>query len=120
MVTRKQTKDALEGSIKKWELIESGIGVDDGVHNCPLCKIFNVNVNEYSCAGCPVDFATSMAGCIDTPYDEWGDHQFDEHSRGLPVKVECDKCKALAHEMLEFLISLRPVVDAMFDNGSAD
>jgi hypothetical protein len=115
MATLKQTKEALEGSIRKWELIEAEIGGDDGANNCPLCKIFNV---KYGCKGCPVAFITECDGCNHTPYDDWCDHQSDVHDLYYniePFKVECDECKALAHEMLEFLIRLRPIVDVMFD-----
>jgi len=32
--------EALKGSIKKWERIVEGTGVDEGADNCPLCELF--------------------------------------------------------------------------------
>lgn len=36
----KKTVKAIRGSIKKWEDIEKGTGMDFGVGNCPLCHLF--------------------------------------------------------------------------------
>jgi len=44
-----KTLKALKGSIKKWEKIIAGTGVDKGGDNCPLCKACGWN-----CRDCPV------------------------------------------------------------------
>lgn len=58
MATYEETKEALEGAIKKWEKIYAGVGVDEGVDNCPLCELFD----DDDCTGCPVDYVTINAG----------------------------------------------------------
>ena len=40
MATYEETKEALEGAIKKWELIYANAGADEGTDNCPLCELF--------------------------------------------------------------------------------
>ena len=42
MATYEETKEALEGAIKKWELIYANAGADEGVDNCPLCELFEI------------------------------------------------------------------------------
>lgn len=49
MATYEETMEALEGAIKKWEKIYAGVGVDEGVDNCPLCELFD----DDDCTGCP-------------------------------------------------------------------
>lgn len=102
-----QTREALEGSIRKWERIAAGQDIDKGSANCPLCQIFNTNGNN--CAGCPVAIHTGMAHCRNTPYVtfklwETSNLEYREtldperHSNGI----------ALAQKELDFLRSLRP------------
>ena len=111
MATYEETKEALEGSIRKWELIVSGEGTDNGVYDCPLCKLF-----PYCGDGCPVEY-DGYGGCRNYEFEEWYGHLKDNH----PVEFEkdnrrvlCDICKEHAVAELEYLCSLRSVVDEMF------
>lgn len=94
--------EALEGSIKKWEGIVEGTGIDDGAENCPLCQMFG----KISCEECPVMKKTGEDECRKTPHQDWRIHQSREHY-GLPSKINCPTCKKLAQKELDFLISLR-------------
>lgn len=96
----KQTRTALEGSIAKWEAIVAGTGTDEGIENCPLCKVFYFERDATGelCAGCPVKEETGQAGCEGSPYDEWRDI-FDEDDGDI---------KRLAQAELDFLRSLLP------------
>ena len=58
---------ALKGSIKKWEKIVDGTGVDRGIYNCPCCDKFHY----CSCINCPIHEFTGYKNCVSTPYDEW-------------------------------------------------
>lgn len=58
---------ALKGSIKKWEKIVAGTGIDKGSDNCPLCMMFI----EQECKGCPVRHATGKIYCENTPYIDY-------------------------------------------------
>jgi len=96
----KTTLKALKGSIKKWELIVSGVGEDLGDENCPLCKRFAHKEN--TCAGCPV---AEKAGrfCERTPYIPW-----TNYVGGYGAKADTPKKKLLARAELKFLKSLLP------------
>lgn len=71
--TNAQVRKALQGSIKKWNKIAAGKLEDEGIHNCPLCKIFHSRHVPWGakCRGCPVEVNTGRPGCYGTPYDEW-------------------------------------------------
>jgi hypothetical protein len=84
-----KTRKALEGSIKKWQMIVDGTGEDHGSKNCPLCAMF---LGTGSCRGCPIFEKTKLSLCWNTPY----------------VKYTIGDNKAAQAE-LDFLISLRPV-----------
>jgi len=102
----KKTLNALKGSIRKWEKIVSGTGVDNGKDNCPLCELSLV------CEDCPVFKKTGLEGCEGTPYDAWVNHQRKVHNKhrwriledGLPE----DGLKVLE---LKFLKSLLPKME---------
>lgn len=92
-----KTLKALEGSIKKWEAIVAGTGIDAGSINCPLCGLFYYN----ECFGCPVLEKTQQRFCKRSPYVEYADLR-DE---------ECTADKVLrdaAKKELDFLKSLKP------------
>ena len=93
----KQTRTALEGSIAKWEAIVAGTGTDEGVANCPLCKVFfhERHAPGELCAGCPVKEETGWPCCEGSPYDEWCDEGGDDNKR-------------IAQAELDFLRSLLP------------
>ena len=104
----KETLKALKGSIKKWEKIVDGRGVDLGVTNCNLCGLFV----QDGCRGCPVNDVT-LDSCNGSPYEDWERHHEDFHNQGLDcedyrIVGKCRTCKKLAREELEFLQSLLP------------
>ena len=110
MATYEETKEALEGAIKKWELIYANAGADEGIYNCPLCELFNYD----ECIGCPVDYGGYYM-CNGGPYADWHWHQRMYHASERSFKVQCNKCTEYALSMINYLKSLRPVVDEMFD-----
>lgn len=111
MATYEETMEALEGAIKKWEKIYAGVGIDEGVDNCPLCELFD---DAYDCIGCPVDYVTNE-GCQGGPYSDWyWHHRFSHDSANHPFIIECAKCTEIALSMVNYLKSLRPKVDEMF------
>jgi hypothetical protein len=111
MATYEETMEALEGAIKKWEKIYAGVGIDDGVDNCPLCELFD---GAYDCTGCPVDYVTNE-GCQGGPYSDWyWHHRYSHDSAKHPFIIECAKCTEIALNMINYLKSLRPKVDEMF------
>ncbi len=103
----KETLVALKGSIRKWERIVAGKGIDLGTENCPLCKLFY----KKGCIGCPVKEETGFNWCFLTPYDEWLLHHELEHGKPVILKVKCDTCKKLAERELKFLKSLLPKME---------
>ena len=65
---------ALKRSIKKWERIVEGTGVDRGADNCALCKRFLKNTEKPCLNGqeqCPVYKRAGLYGCCNTPYTDW-------------------------------------------------
>ncbi len=98
----KETEDALDGSIAKWEAIVAGTGVDDGWTNCPLCEEFFMN----DCRDCPVMERTGKNSCHGSPYEQWVDHCDPEFLSGS-YKVFDDESRRLAQSELDFLRSLK-------------
>jgi len=100
----KQTLKALQGSIKKWELIVAGDGLDNGTDNCPLC----VRFYSRDCKGCPVRAKTGESECCETPYIDWK----NTHNNGgmvyFPLVANTPEKKRAAREELRFLKSLLP------------
>lgn len=118
-----RTREALEGSIAKWQAIVDGSGVDDGGANCPLCAEFadqvdpdhgpddegDLSPDAAMCHGCPVKATTGQWGCNGTPYMDWAKTvEFSLSLEGLVRRAESDADRALARAELEFLQSLRP------------
>jgi hypothetical protein len=100
-----RTLEALQGSIKKWEAIVAGTGVDHGIHNCPLCALFWLN----NCAGCPVAESSNDISCNNTPYKTAWQPSVDPYGyRSLPFPAVTARQKAAAKEELAFLKSLLP------------
>ena len=112
MVTYEETKEALEGSIRKWELIVAGEGIDDGTKNCPLCQLFP------DCEdGCPVEY-DGCNGCDNSEFIDWyWHHRYSHDSTKNSLTIECTRCTEIALNMINYLKSLRPVVDEMFDKN---
>lgn len=113
---KKKTRRALEGAIDKWEDIVAGKEIDEGTHNCPLCKLFLKNDD---CTKCPVVLATGKENCIGTPYVRFNDYilpvihnQDSSHrivSSGYDFSGRIGKRQLkVAKDMLQFLKSLRP------------
>lgn len=59
--------EAILGSIKKWDCIAQGIGVDAGTTNCPLCMWYFYDY-EGGCTQCPVAIKVHKNCCKRTPY----------------------------------------------------
>lgn len=66
IIMNKETLEALQGSIRKWENIVAGTEEDEGQRNCPLCQLFCTE--ESHCDNCPVAQAVQADYCNATPY----------------------------------------------------
>ena len=92
-------------------MIVSGEGTDNGIYDCPLCKLFP------DCEdGCPVEY-DGYDRCSNSEFRDWHHHLQDNH----PIEFEkcnrrvlCDICKEYAIAEFKKLCSLRSVVDEMF------
>ena len=91
-----KTLEALEGSIKKWEAVVAGTGIDNGHRNCPLCGLFFYN----GCLGCPVSNKTQQTRCCGSPYEEYRDLRERKCTR--------EELRNAAKKEVDFLKSLRP------------
>jgi hypothetical protein len=89
----------VKGSIEKWVNIVAGVGIDDGTHNCALCKLYWQN----DCRNCPVKQVAGAIFCKNTPYIEWL-----HYTRFNGPKVFDARSRELAQAELEFLRSLLP------------
>uniref|UniRef100_A0A6M3JJC8 Uncharacterized protein n=1 Tax=viral metagenome TaxID=1070528 RepID=A0A6M3JJC8_9ZZZZ len=102
------SRQAILDSIKKWDLIISGKGVDDGVDNCPLCKEYLDN----GCYGCPVYKVTGEERCEESAYTDWADymfyycHQYQPYSIGDLDEDKKPRAIELAKKERDFLESL--------------
>ena len=97
----KTTRKALEGSIRKWERIVAGTGIDKGYDNCPLCHLFFKPPSDIPlCNGCPVSEKTGWSSCGGTPYSAYTNAALRD--------LESPEAKAAAQAELDFLRSLRP------------
>ena len=100
-----RTLKALKGSIAKWEAIVAGTGTDEGVRNCPLCKLFNPFEAPFTgCLGCPVRDATGESSCNGSPYQEWSKYWDGDLGNTTSTTEE----RRLAKAELRFLRSLLP------------
>lgn len=108
--------EAIKKSIRKWESIAEGIGIDRGATNCALCQKYYTN----DCIDCPVYHATGDEWCSNTPYGDWINHQKKEHTDTIMQIVAtfttwifieksivfCPTCREIAWKEVEFLRSL--------------
>lgn len=104
---KKKTLEALHGSIKEWENIVDGDGVDLGTLNCPLCERFSSAICSTPSRKekCPASIWPA-SGCVDTPYHDW-----DLYFVDYPIckrEVTSSETKRLAQAELDFLKSLLP------------
>lgn len=98
----KETLEALDGSIAKWEAIVNGTGGDIGPENCPLCQLFFYQ--EQTCLGCPVRDSTDFTQCLGTPYMNWT----RVHKTSMPpYKALTAEQMQVAKDELQFLTSLK-------------
>jgi len=86
-----KTKEAVHGSIKKWNRIIAGTGIDLGRYNCPLCQLFfNRCQQMYNSQTCPFN-------CFgDASYRKWFKHYDKEHRKETDLKIHCPECKESA------------------------
>lgn len=92
-----RARKALKGSIRKWERIVAGTGIDKGGDNCPLCTQFANEKNGWGCIGCPIAEHTGASDCARTPYSDWS------MSLGYMNTADTPERKKHAKRMLAFL-----------------
>jgi hypothetical protein len=51
-------------TIRKWQSIVEGKGIDEGPNNCALCEAYQ----HHNCRECPVQQYTGYPYCLWTPY----------------------------------------------------
>jgi len=103
--------NAIQGSIEKWDrIIKSTKALDRGVDNCPLCKIYDGDVNRiFNCLGCPVKDKTGRDNCMETPYYDWIRHHKKLHkmtSYFCHRIAGCKGCLTIAKRERDFLKGL--------------
>ena len=99
----RKTLAALNGSIRKWEKIVAGTGVDKGWANCPLCKLFI----EDNCIECPVMEKSGQPFCKNTPHEKWVE-LFDYYERRKDGRADTTARKTAARKEFAFLKRLLP------------
>ena len=106
----KKTREALEGSIRKWEEILASRKKEGGISDCPLCPQFRGPSGIWHCDGCPVRAASGKAFCEGTPYEDWSHHQKCRRRDGNrnAYRATDKRSRELAEAELDFLKSLRP------------
>jgi hypothetical protein len=91
------------GSIKKWETIVAGTGVDEGPRN-------------YACSSCPIAIYVNKWGCEGTPYVEWNYYVNLVEKLAKAFNTDVDegrgavfdkKSKRLAQTELDFLLEVK-------------
>jgi hypothetical protein len=111
-----EVKEALKGSIKKWEAIIAGTEVDGGTENCPLCQMFhNKSYSSSYCNNCLIYEKTKRKYCDGTPYEKWASHHASCHDIYFPPFIivrRCKKCRKLAKKELDFLKNLLKEMEA--------
>jgi hypothetical protein len=78
-VTIRGNIKALTSSIEKWDdIVNLGPYGDYGPNNCPLCENHKVE-GSLMCSTCPIAEFTGENSCKNSPYQEWLQHQMEEH-----------------------------------------
>lgn len=109
----KTTREAHEGSVRKWDRILAGEGKDERNRNCPLCKLFPYRCENSKGEKCPVYQKTGFTNCNKTPYREWLAHHNEHHYTFIHChKIECPTCGQLADNEVKFLKSFLPKEEA--------
>ena len=104
---KRATLTALEKSIKKWEAIVDGTGVDHGSLNCALCLRFTNGCETTEGELCPVHIDSGELNCFNTPWQDWCEALTEKHFLRLR-KAADDETVMCAVLELEFLKSLLP------------
>ena len=104
---QRKTAQALIASIKKWEDIVSGEGLDRRSADCALCLTFP------KCKKCPVAISGYVGCGGGSPYLAWAAHHANIHRRHKPDPLTimrsgtrndfCSDCVRLATDELRFL-----------------
>lgn len=112
----KETKIALEGSIKKWQkiydflknrkritkgLVDTLDILEQGYENCPLCQKYRY------CIGCPISTKTNDGGCGSTPYMKFSELHTSTSFYSNWDNEHLNLLKQYALDELNFLKSLR-------------
>ncbi len=100
---KKETLEALKGSIRKWEGIVAGTATDRGALNCPLCALFW----RWECKDCPVASVTGEIWCRGTPYRAWEERMRREAGKREWTAFD-EESRRLAEGELRFLKGLLP------------
>lgn len=113
MKMTRETHQALQGSITKWEGITDGTEADRGTENCPLCALFYFSKG---CDGCPVKQKTGRSFCDGSPYEDWSNltasnFRFERENGAYKAFAATAEARAMARRELEFLQSLLPASD---------
>ena len=94
------TREAILGSIDKWQNIVDSTGTDKSTRNCPLCEKFI----QHNCDGCPVMAVSGCIGCRGTPYVEWNNYTcWVKHLLIREMPENYSLALKLAEAELEFL-----------------
>jgi hypothetical protein len=101
--------EAVEGSLKKWYGIRSGVETDKGEENCDLCKKYRTS---FGCGDCLIAEKSESSNCSGTPYSEWREHIPEVHNhpvRAHKIELSCSECLKIAEEEIEYIKALRPL-----------
>lgn len=99
----------LDITIKKWQDIVDGKGINYGIYNCALCYLFNeMPETEHDCMLCPVYSVTEELYCKGTPYQEFNKHiracdECSDNFYAMEGKQYCIEALKIAKKELEFL-----------------
>ena len=110
---------AIKKSIGKWQSIATGIGIDRGLINCSLCKLYNLACMQQSVLedavwgtgmvyrkSCPVMILTGTHGCRNSPYTYFLDHFGSKHRNAHVVQALCGRCRFIAYVEMDFLYTV--------------
>ncbi len=106
-VIGEEEKEALEGSVEKWDDILEGEGEDMSDMNCPLCKL-HLQESTTKCPKCIVCKETGETGCKGIGWHNWQMHIYEQHkhSMGSNFKgyiIYCPECRTLAQNVRDGL-----------------
>lgn len=91
----------MEAAVLKWDAIIAGQRADNGVLDCPPCRIFYI----LRCFGCPIAEYTGNKFCVGSPYPQWYWHQIEAHDK-LRRKVYCPQCIEYATQMRDCMADI--------------